>query len=93
MTDVYDIDIGDQRAIKRAQNSYDNIDKREKKAADRAVMADELYIAKMLQQKIREATAHKPLGRQRGQQSHGTVVAIGSAVSIHHCTVLTSSSP
>ena len=43
MTDVYDIDLGDQRAIKRAQCSYDSIDKREKKAADRAVMADELY--------------------------------------------------
>ena len=40
MTDVFDIDSGDTRAIKAAQKSYDNIDRREKTAERREKNAD-----------------------------------------------------
>ena len=43
MTDTFDIDSGDCRAIKAAQRSYDNIDRREKKAEQREKNADQLY--------------------------------------------------
>ena len=43
MNDTLDIDAGDKRAIRAAQRSYDNIEKREWKAEQREKMAEELY--------------------------------------------------